>query len=562
MAIAKMKENWVGKKRTQNNVTIESCYSLYADMANASTTPYLCLNNFSVYANTKSPIANMLPLKISIRINSGTTYTFTSDSYPSMSGNSPSSAWMAYYVCVSSNTHIPIPGNATAFTINVTVKPASGNTITFTEAACGPSSNTVTSASNLLYTGKVYTFNCANNVPVGTNFTNSTKLYWDPLAHYNGNIIFSNSAAININGYVDAYTTTTNASAAFNKFYFALHNAAGLNNDAQFRENASITLTVRYKSADFQNGIMITYCSMTVLAQPRYEIDAGLKPEINASGYTVTATPSNTVINGKYIDKKTQLTLKATGKFKYGDSLVPGSNTSTFYATTSGGSPSDLQRQEKYFVYVQGQKWGEAAYNANTAFTCTVLFYEEPKLVSHAMHRCRVVSSDDGSGKCYTYGGTVYKLDDEGGNCLIEYSVKFTPLDNTNTKKLVITYSSGSKTITPSSYTASGFIVVPANTESAMDVTFKLYDKFYTSGLDAGTYRLSTAGVIMDFLNGGRGIGIGKVAEERNCLDINPNWTLMLYKATVGDYSAGTAKNLVSWMKDIDNRLATLERNS
>ena len=55
---------------------------------------------------------------------------------------------------------------------------------------------------------------------------------------------------------------------------------------------------------------------------------------------------------------------------------------------------------------------------------------------------------------------------------------------------------------------------------------------------------LSTAGVIMDFLAGGDGIGLGKVAELADTVDINPNWTLRINNI-----------DLVQWMQDIEDRL-------
>ena len=38
------------------------------------------------------------------------------------------------------------------------------------------------------------------------------------------------------------------------------------------------------------------------------------------------------------------------------------------------------------------------------------------------------------------------------------------------------------------------------------------------------TRNLSTAGVIMDFLRDGKGIGLGKVAETSEMVEVNPQW--------------------------------------
>ena len=46
------------------------------------------------------------------------------------------------------------------------------------------------------------------------------------------------------------------------------------------------------------------------------------------------------------------------------------------------------------------------------------------------------------------------------------------------------------------------------------------------------TRNISTAGVIMDFLYDGKGIGLGKIAETTEMVEVNPQWTFKADKMT------------------------------
>lgn len=61
--------------------------------------------------------------------------------------------------------------------------------------------------------------------------------------------------------------------------------------------------------------------------------------------------------------------------------------------------------------------------------------------------------------------------------------------------------------------------------EYTYDVKYTLTDAFTTVSV---TETISTAAVLMDFLRGGKGIAIGKVAETENCLEVSQDWTTKL----------------------------------
>lgn len=66
--------------------------------------------------------------------------------------------------------------------------------------------------------------------------------------------------------------------------------------------------------------------------------------------------------------------------------------------------------------------------------------------------------------------------------------------------------------------------------ERTYDITITLSDLITSTTY---TVRLSTAGVIMDFLHDGKGLALGKVAEHQGMVEVNPEWTFQSEKMKV-----------------------------
>lgn len=91
-----------------------------------------------------------------------------------------------------------------------------------------------------------------------------------------------------------------------------------------------------------------------------------------------------------------------------------------------------------------------------------------------------------------------------------------------------------------------------------MNVSLELVDVFTPYGITTST-RLSTAGILLDYLAGGKGMAVGKVATRQKTLDIASDWTLLFYNADVGAYNDDTtSQDLIAWMHGIDTRLTAL----
>lgn len=180
---------------------------------------------------------------------------------------------------------------------------------------------------------------------------------------------------------------------------------------------------------------------------------------------------------------------------------------------------------------------GTNGYNAiNQSLTFNVMDYYVPSFPNLAVHRC------DENG---------YE-NDSGDHCKIEWSVSIVPLGNHNSKSLTIVHPEGTTVYDPlNSYYQSGVLIVSANTESSYNIIFTLTDDMNS---EKRTIVLSSAGVIMDWLRGGRGVSFGKVASKTSAVEVGEMWKLICYKLLL----SGTDIN--EWMKEVIARLNGIEQ--
>ena len=173
-------------------------------------------------------------------------------------------------------------------------------------------------------------------------------------------------------------------------------------------------------------------------------------------------------------------------------------------------------------------------------FSAQIIDYYVPSFPNLAIHRCKA----DGS------------KDDNGDHCRIEWSVAITSINNQNSKSLSIRHPAGTAEYSPLDYySQSGNMIVAADTESGYEIIFTLSDDLYNGNRAiTKTLRLSSAGVIMDWLYGGKGISFGKVAEKNDAVEITDDWELICKKLLL----SGT--DVVAWMKEVLSRMKAIEQ--
>ena len=563
MALAEMSEKWNGIKRTNGNYNIETCYSVYADPADADADSYMCVSGFCIYADSGSELSSILPVTVTVQIDNAATHTFSSESNIHNGAYSPSKNWMPYYATVSSTENIALPGSG-VITIHVTVTPNGGSTFSFDETAYRPLKNKMTSPDSMV-TGRVHEFTFEQNVPVGALFSSNATLQFAPM--------INNIPVVGIleYGYVDPYTKVNSAKSIFNKMYFAVQNPAVYVDDIEQEliDNASINMQTRYMSEDFTNGIPILELSASVPLATRDGVDDDLTPELTDSLVEVTGTNILNVGHDAFVHKQSIATITPAAKFKYGDVLAyiqhDGMNaftqsiTQQVFGVVPGQSYENPKTGETetagnetvgaITISVTGSKW--KLQSASVTKYYNVLWYHTPTVSNFTVHR----ASRSSSSTSYKQGSYYYTKDDFGLYCIVEYTIDIASLDGQNSAQFYLQY--GSTTITLPASSSSGYYIFYAG-EAAMNVSLELVDVFTPYGITTST-RLSTAGILLDYLAGGKGMAVGKVATRQKTLDIASDWTLLFYNADVGAYNDDTtSQDLIAWMHGIDTRLTAL----
>ena len=564
MASVMFSETWNGIQRSHGNYYVETSYGVCHDPENYTDPQAICLRGFSIYANTRSALTALLPATISIQINSSTTHTYYSGDLIRVNQYSPSGVLMRYAVVLSSQDEIMIPSGTGTFTIHVGITTADNDTFTFNETGYRPKANSLTPPSTMV-TGRVYDFDLENAATVGASFSNSAVLRMSPQANTQVNMGLLDY------GYVNSTTKVSDATSAFSTIQFAVANP-GTGNGAWI---VDVIFQTRYNSADFNNGILITECTAQTAMTVRDGVDSELKPTLTAGLVALTGTNNyGTAGSPIYVHRMSTLQLTPNAEFKYGDSLAyiicDGKTSLTPSITTSavGHEPNKSyvrpdtgatvtageQTIGGVNISVRGSKWG---INSDTVTkTYNVYWYITPRVNDFTVHRA-VISNSSTS---YSSGGYYYKKDDFGTYCIVEYSMSFASIGGSNHKAANLLYGSYTRSLTVSSTTVTGYYIFSAG-DSAMNVSLELTDDFYPYGITA-TIRLSTSGVLIDYLSGGKGMAIGKTATQQKALDIASDWRLLFYNADVGAYNDNsTSVDLVSWMHGIDTRLTQLENS-
>lgn len=169
MAVSKM-ATWVYETMLRDRSSIYASdglflamkFAVYADLGNASVTPYVRITNCDFFSPTQSVVTSRVAATVKIQINgTGTTYTFNTGSAISqlsfLDYNVNSGGSVLYSTRFSSSTNIPINKTKTEFAFHVTVTTRNGETYTRVLPACGLVPQTLSGPTST-NTGSIYTY--------------------------------------------------------------------------------------------------------------------------------------------------------------------------------------------------------------------------------------------------------------------------------------------------------------------------------------------------------------------------------------------------------------------
>ena len=227
---------------------------------------------------------------------------------------------------------------------------------------------------------------------------------------------------------------------------------------------------------------------------------------------------------GIYVQTKSKVTLAITGAAgSYGSTI-------SSYSITGGGFTSTASSFTTGFLNTSGTITFTATVTdsrgrVSTAKTVsiTVQAYSPPSFTSYLSQRC-------------TSGGAV---NDEGTYVRGLVSFSYSTCSSKNTVTGSIQYKKSSATSWTSAGVAfsSGTAVIfgggAISTETSYDIKYTLTDAFTSVSIQD---IVSTAAVVMDFKAGGKGVAVGKVAENDNMFEVSEDWDVKVYGKLLKDY--------------------------
>ena len=248
-----------------------------------------------------------------------------------------------------------------------------------------------------------------------------------------------------------------------------------------------------------------TYSGSTLIGTKTVNFRAGV-PAYDPTG-TVSVSGNN-LYQGMYVEGKSSATVGISAKSSYGATIK--SITSTIDGvsyTAASFTTSVLSKGAKSVKSVIVDSRGRSATIWSSEFQ--VAEYSKPWITSFSVER-----QEDGT-------TVIAKL--QGG---------VSPIGNKNTKSFEVTLNGVTQSIQASGYTVDGTTTFTnVSTDDSFTVSAKVAD-WYTSITKEAT--LPTINVTLDFHHSGKGIAMGKVAEDENVLDVA--WDIKYKGSIIADF--------------------------
>lgn len=218
---------------------------------------------------------------------------------------------------------------------------------------------------------------------------------------------------------------------------------------------------------------------------------------------------------GIYVQNKSAVTLTISNAAgAYGSTIKAYSITGGSYSGSSSTLTTGVLVSSGTYTFT-GKVTDSRGRTATKTVSISVVEYSPPIITGHVSYRSNSSGTAADAGT-YIRGLVTYTY----ASCSSKNTVTRATYYKRST---ATTWTNASKSFS----SGTGFTFGGGNisAEYTYDVKYTLTDAFTTVSV---TETISTAAVLMDFLRGGKGIAIGKVAETENCLEVSQDWTTKL----------------------------------
>ena len=287
-------------------------------------------------------------------------------------------------------------------------------------------------------------------------------------------------------------------------------------------DNKTITTNINYfDKAKETQGISITVTVTVTDKRNRSASDtfvltanaSTMKPVINQVQCSIVQPspasenyPNTYIANVSKVKVSVSVTLPTSAKVSTATLYYSGVQLTLSYNSSTGKYEATTRNPITGNTEFRVTVTDERQYSSEKTQSVTgVKAYNPPVITVVSYHRCNQdhVASDIG----------------EYCELIVNYTIS--SIDDTNEATAAITSTVYNNSRALTAYTQQITYFFAVSIEHSYDITITLTDKITSENK---TIRLSTAGVIMDFLAGGKGIGLGKVAEHSQMVEVNSDW--------------------------------------
>lgn len=233
---------------------------------------------------------------------------------------------------------------------------------------------------------------------------------------------------------------------------------------------------------------------------------------------------------GIYVQTKSKATLTINGASgSYGSTITAYSISGGGYTSTASSFTTGFLNSSGTITFSAIVTDSRGRTSAAATVSITVQAYAPPSFQSYLSQRCLSSGTINEDGT-YIRGLLTFQFSSCGGKNTVSGSIKYKRTTVSAWTTVSAAFTSGAAVV----FGGGGI-----STEYSYDVQYTLTDAFSSVSIQD---IISTAAVVMDFKQGGKGVAVGKVAEKDNCFEVSEDWDVRVYGKLLKDYIESFSK--------------------
>lgn len=285
------------------------------------------------------------------------------------------------------------------------------------------------------------------------------------------------------------------------------------------------TCTITCTTYNVNTSIGSKTCTLTLT------VPASVKPTITSltAARVDGDVPSSW---GIYVQTKSKAKLTINGAAgSYGSTISSYSITGGGFTSTASSFTTGFLNNSGTIKFSATVTDSRGRVSAAATVEITVVAYSPPSFSSYLSQRClsNGTLNDDGT---YIRGQAAFSYASCSSKNTITRSAYYKKVSETTWTNAGVAFNSG---------TAFTFGGGKISTETSYDVKYTLTDAFTTIAIQD---IVSTAAVVMDFKQGGKGVAVGKVSEADKTFEVAEDWDVRVYGKLLRDYIQSFIKTM------------------